>query len=149
MIVIIPNPKAETENNSMTKAIQQSVVFNASAKTLYEMYIDSKKHSKATGARATLGRKAGAAFTAFDGSLAGKNLLIVPGKMIVQAWRATHWKKTDLDSILVLTFNQTPSGTRVDLVHANVPEHDHKGVTEGWKKYYWNPWREYLAAGGR
>ena len=132
----------------MTKAIQQSVVFNASAKTLYEMYIDSKKHSKATGARATLGRKAGAAFTAFDGSLAGKNLLVVPGKMIVQPWRATHWKKTDPDSILVLTFNQTPSGARLDLVHANVPEHDHKGVTEGGKKYYWNPWREYLAAGG-
>jgi activator of HSP90 ATPase len=149
MIVIIPNPKAEKENNSMTKAIQQSVVFNASTKTLYEMYIDSKKHSMATGAQAKLGRKAGAAFTAFDGSIKGRNLLVVPGKMIVQAWRATHWKKTDPDSILVLTFNQTPSGTRLDLVHANVPEHDHKGVTEGWKKYYWNPWREHLAEGGR
>jgi hypothetical protein len=27
----------------------------------------------------------------------------------------------------------------------NVPAHDHQGVTEGWKKYYWNPWRVYLA----
>ena len=74
----------------MTKAIQQSVVFDASPQILYEMYIDSAKHSKATGARAKLGRKAGAAFTAFDGSIKGKNLIVVPGKMIVQAWRATH-----------------------------------------------------------
>ncbi len=30
------------------------------------------------------------------------------------------------------------------LVHANVPEHDHKGVTRGWPTYYWQPWKEYL-----
>ena len=113
------------------------------------MYIDSAKHSKATGAPAKLGRRAGAAFSAFGGSTKGKNLLVVPGKMIVQAWRATHWKKADPDSILVMTFSKTPSGGRMDLVHANVSEHDHKGVTEGWKGYYWKPWRKYLAAGGR
>ena len=132
----------------MTKAIQQAVEFDASPKTLYEMYIDSAKHSKATGAPAKLGRRAGAAFTAFGGSIKGKNLVVVPGKMIVQAWRATHWKKADPDSILVMTFSKTPSGGRVDLAHANVPEHDHKGVTNGWKDYYWKPWRKYLAAGG-
>jgi activator of HSP90 ATPase len=132
----------------MTKAIQQAVEFDAAPKTLYEMYIDSAKHSKATGAPAKLGRRAGAAFTAFGGSIKGRNLAVVPGKMIVQAWRATHWKKADADSILVMTFSKTPSGGRVDLVHANVPEHDHKGVTEGWKDYYWKPWRKYLAAGG-
>jgi len=29
-------------------------------------------------------------------------------------------------------------------VHANVPKHDHAGVTKGWKKYYWEPLRRYL-----
>ena len=81
--------------------------------------------------------------------LRGRNLLIVPGKMIVQAWRSNHWKKNDADSILILTFSRAGSGGRVDLVHANVPEHDHEGVTEGWKKYYWKPWRSYLAASSR
>ena len=131
----------------MTKAIQQSVEFDVPPKTLYEMYMDSKKHSKATGSRAKLSRKAGGTFTAFDGMLQGRNLLIEPGKMIVQAWRSKSWKKTDPDSILVLTFSKTTSGGRVDLVHANVPTYDHKGVTEGWKTYYWNPWRAYLASG--
>jgi len=23
-------------------------------------------------------------------------------------------------------------------------EHDYKGVTEGWEKFYWTPWRDYL-----
>jgi activator of HSP90 ATPase len=131
----------------MTKAIQQSVEFDASRETLYEMYIDSRKHSKATGQQAKLRRKAGAAFTAFGGRLRGRNLLIVPQRMIVQTWRSAMFKKTDPDSILILTFSKTSSGARVDLVHVNVPQHDHRGVTQGWKKYYWEPWRAYLAAG--
>jgi len=131
----------------MTEAIQQSVDFDASPEVLYEIYMDSRKHTQATGGPAKLGRRAGAAFTAFGGTLRGKNLLIVPKKMIVQSWRAKSWKKTDPDSILILTFSKTKFGGRVDLVHANVPEHDHKGVTEGWETHYWKPWRVYLAAG--
>ena len=130
----------------MTKTIQQSVKFNATPETLYEMYMDSGKHARATGAPAKLGRKVGSAFTAFDGMLNGRTLLLVPGKMIVQAWRSGVWKKTDTDSILVLTFRKDGSGSRVDLAHVNVPEHDHQGVTKGWEKYYWKPWRAYLRA---
>jgi activator of HSP90 ATPase len=128
----------------MTKAIQQSVEFRASPEQLFEIYLDSKNHSEATGAPARLSRKPGGKFTAWGGQLAGRNLLIIPKRMIVQAWRATHWKSSDPDSILVLTFSKSACGGRVDLVHANVPEHDHKGVTRGWPTYYWQPWKEYL-----
>ncbi|MGZ4789662.1 MAG: SRPBCC domain-containing protein [Terriglobales bacterium] len=128
----------------MTKAIQQSVEFKVSPETLYETYIDSRKHSAATGAPARVGRKVGAAFRAFDGQLVGKNLVIVPKRMIVQSWRSTHWKESDLDSTLVITFSKTAKGSRVDLVHVNVPDHDHRGVTDGWRRYYWKPWRAYF-----
>jgi hypothetical protein len=26
-----------------------------------------------------------------------------------------------------------------------VPAYDQKGVREGWPKYYWRPWKKYLA----
>lgn len=130
----------------MTKAIQQSVEFDAAPESLYELYMDARQHSKATGSPAKLSRKPGASFTAFGGQLRGKNLLIVPKKMIVQSWRSTSWKKEDADSILIITFSRTKSGGRVDLVHVNVPEDDYKGVSDGWSKYYWKPWRTYLAA---
>jgi activator of HSP90 ATPase len=128
----------------MTKAIQQSVEFRASPAVLFEIYLDSKKHSEATGAPARLSRKPGGKFTAWNGQLSGRNLLIIPKRVIVQAWRATHWKSSDPDSILILTFTKSPRGGRVDLAHANVPEHDHTGVTRGWPEYYWQPWKEYL-----
>ena len=128
----------------MAKAIQQSVIFQASPERLFEIYIDSKNHSAATGAKATVSRKAGGKFTAFDGLLSGKNLVVIPNHLIVQAWRGTHWKKTDPDSILILKFSKGKLGGRVDLVHVNVPDHDHAGVTKGWHKFYWKPWRAYL-----
>ncbi len=133
----------------MTKAIQQSAEFKASPETLYETYMDSRRHSAATGAPARISRRVGGAFSAFEGAIGGKNLLLVPNRMIVQSWRAGHWNATDLDSVLVLTFSTCATGGCVDLVHVNVPEHDHRGVTDGWRKYYWVPWRAYFSRQAR
>ena len=133
----------------MTKAIQQSVEFSASPAQLFEMYMDSKKHSASTGGLAKLSRRVGGAFTAWGGQLRGKNLLIIPNRMIVQSWRSVNFKKGDADSILVLRFSKTARGSRVDLVHAGVPGQDHAGVKNGWPKYYWKPWRAYLAKKGK
>ncbi len=93
----------------MTKAIQQSVKFPAPPEVLFEMYMDSKKHSESTGAPATISRQAGGKFTAFGGQLSGKTLAVVPNKMIVQSWRGP-WKAEDLDSILVITFEKMDRG---------------------------------------
>jgi activator of HSP90 ATPase len=127
----------------MTALIQQRVRFRVSPGRLFEMYVDSKKHSESTGMAARISRKVGGKFRGFAGALEGKNLLIVPGKQIVQLWRATHWKKEDW-SILILTFRRVKDGAEIDLVHVGVPEYDYKGVREGWPKYYWKPWRKYL-----
>ena len=79
--------------------------------------------------------------------LLGKNLVLIPNRMIVQTWRSSEWKKADPDSILVVSFEKSASGgAQVDLEHVGVPEYDRTGVTQGWVKYYWEPWKAYLAA---
>jgi activator of HSP90 ATPase len=128
----------------MTKPIVQSVVFKSTPEELFSIFTDSKKHSAATGGKASVSAKPGAKWTAWDGMISGRNLAVVPGQMIVQAWRASHWKETDLDSILILNFSQVKGGGKIDLTHVGVPQHDHKGVTEGWPQYYWTPWKAYL-----
>src|ERR1017187_290136 len=136
--------RIQNRRNSMTKPIVQSMTFKASPEELFAMFTDSKKHSAATGAKASVSAKAGAKWTAFGRMLLGENLAVVPGKMIVQAWRASHWHESELDSILILNFSKAAGGGRVDMVHAGVPQHDHKGVTKGWPQYYWVPWKAYL-----
>lgn len=130
----------------MTPTIQQSVVLPATPKELFNTYLDSNKHTAMTGGKARISRKVGAKFTAWNGVLSGRNLLIVPNRLVVQAWRSVHFKRSDADSILVLEFSQAPGGGRIDLVHINVPLQDHKGVKGGWPKYYWIPWKKYLLA---
>jgi activator of HSP90 ATPase len=130
----------------MTKTIQQSVRLGALPEELFDTYLDSKKHSAATGGPARISGKVGATFTAWGGQLRGRNLMIVPKRLIVQAWRATHWKRDDPDSILILEFRKAPGGARISLVHVNVPVYDHKGVSLGWPKYYWKPWKKYIQA---
>jgi activator of HSP90 ATPase len=129
----------------VTKAIQQSVTFKSTPAELYAFFMDSGNHTAATGMPAKIDRKVGGKWTAFGGMILGRNLMLVPNKMIVQAWRSKAWKSSDPDSVLVVRFEKAPGGTRVDLSHIGVPAHDHKGVTNGWKKYYWKPWKKYLA----
>jgi activator of HSP90 ATPase len=128
----------------MTKPIIQSVTFAASASELFKIYMDPKRHAAFTGGKVKISAKPGSAFSAFDGMLAGKVLWTIPNQMIVQRWRSTGWKKGDSDSILVLTFTDVGIKGQIDLYHANVPEHDHAGVTNGWKSYYWKPLKAYL-----
>lgn len=128
----------------MTPIIQQSVRFRTTPQVLFDLYMDSKKHSSSTGAPARISRKVGGKFTAFGKRLEGKTLHVIPGKQIVQLWRASNWKKEDW-SILVLTFGRIAGGAQIDLVHIGVPPYDHKGVRKGWPKYYWRPWKKYLS----
>ena len=128
----------------MAKTIQQSVTFKAKASKLYAMYADSKMHSAATGQKASVGT-AGGRISAYGGMISGTMLHTVKNKSIVQTWRAKNWKKSDPDSILILNFEDTKTGGRVSMVQANLSDAAAKSVTAGWKSFYWDPWRKYLA----
>jgi activator of HSP90 ATPase len=128
----------------MLKTIEQSVYFPASAKELFQIFIDAKKHAAMTGAAVTLQARPGGKFKAFGGALSGTLLKIIPNQLIVQQWRSTKFYKNDLDSTLILRFVPQGKGCRIDLVHVNVPKQDFVGVSRGWPKYYWKPLRAYL-----
>ena len=135
----------------MRSVIQQSVVLPAAADVLFEMYLDPAAHGAFTGFPVTIGAEPGAEFRAFGGQLSGTILAVLRPQLIVQSWRSTKFAADDRDSTLILSF--TPEGEgggrgRIDLLHLDVPEHDYQGVTDGWPKHYWNPWREYLERGG-
>ncbi len=131
----------------MPKTIHQRVTLPAPAESLYDMYLDPRVHEAFTGSPVTINSKPGSEFQAFGDMLSGRMLYTVPRRLIVQSWRAKDWKPEDLDSILVLTFWPEGNSGRIELVHVNVADQDFQGVNEGWEKYYWKPWREYLQKG--
>ena len=128
----------------MRNVIRQTVVLPASVEALFEMYLDPSAHEAITGARVVIGDERGARFQAFDGALTGTMLEVVRPSLIVQSWRSSAFKAENPDSTLILSFSPEGDKGRIDLIHLDVPDHDYEGVTQGWEKYYWAPWRKYL-----
>lgn len=131
----------------MRSMIRQSVVLPAPASALLDMYLDSQTHEAITCAPVVIGSAAGSEFKAFNGVPTGTILAVVPPTLIVQSWRSSKFEPTDPDSTLILSFQSAGSSGRIDLVHLDVPPQDYEGVNEGWEKYYWIPWRQWLERG--
>jgi len=133
----------------MPKTIQQRVTFRASPDRLFDIFMSSRKHAAATGAKAVISRKIGGKFMAHAGHLSGRNLAIVPSRLIVQSWRGSNWQKRDLDSILVLVFSGVRGRGRISMTHVNVPDAHASRIQRGWEEYYWKPWKAYLGRKSR
>jgi activator of HSP90 ATPase len=128
----------------MRNVITQTVVLDAASERLFAMYLDPETHAAITGAPVTISRQAGTEFQAFGGVLTGTMLAVYEPRLIIQSWRSSQFRPDDADSTLILSFQTAPIGGQIDLIHLDVPDHDLVGVTEGWEKYYWTPWRRYL-----
>ena len=128
----------------MRSIIYQSVLLPAPASLLFDMYVDASQHAAFTGHPVTIGEDSGCEFRAFDGMLSGTMLKVIRPRLVVQSWRSMKFNDEDQDSTLILSFEEQGEEGRIDLVHLDVPEVDYVGVTEGWEKFYWIPWREYL-----
>jgi activator of HSP90 ATPase len=128
----------------MRSVIRQSVVLPAAAEALYRMYLDPAAHAAIAGSPVVIGDQPGAIFEAFGGVLTGTILAVVQPRLIVQSWRSSIFNTEDPDSTLILLFTPEEHAGRIDLIHLDVPDHDYQGVTQGWEKYYWTPWRAYL-----
>ena len=129
------------------KTIRQSVTFRgATPREVYEAIMDSKKQTKATGMKAKMTRKIGGAYTAGDGYITGRNLELVPDKLIVQSWQADEdaWPKEHF-SIVRFRFTKTPAGTRLDFSHSGVPAALAVDTAGGWHEWYWEPMKLALA----
>jgi len=129
----------------MPRLIRLAAVLPASPDRLFDMYLDPVQHAAITGAPVTISAQPGAPFRAHEGAISGTILQVVPKRLVVQSWRSIHFAAGDIDSTLVLTFWPQGDGARIELVHVNVADQDFAGASQGWEKYYWTPWREYLA----
>jgi len=130
----------------MRNVIRQTVVLPASAEGLFEMYLDPSTHQAITGASVDIGDERGSKFKAFDGALTGTILEVIKPRLIIQSWRSSKFEADDPDSTLILSFTPEGDEGRIELIHLDVPDHDYDGVTQGWEKYYWAPWRAYFAS---
>jgi activator of HSP90 ATPase len=130
-----------------TKRIKQTITFpGALPREVYSLIMDARKHSAFTGSKVTMSNKVNGKFKMFDGYCSGFNIELNEGKKIVQGWyfKEDGWPE-DHYSICTFIFEKIPSGTKLIFTQTHIPEHKVDTLKEGWKLYYWQPMKAYLA----
>jgi uncharacterized protein YndB with AHSA1/START domain len=117
----------------------------ASAQEIYSAWLDSVAHSEMTRAKASTSDEIGDEVSAWDGYITGRNLVLVPGKRIVQSWRTSKFSDEHEDSTITVLLEEVDGGTVLTLVHANVPDGQTSYEEGGWQKHYFAPMREYFS----
>jgi activator of HSP90 ATPase len=131
----------------MWGSVHHEVNFDAKPGDVYEMLMDSRRHAAFSGAPAKISRKEGGWFACYDGSIEGRNVELVDGVRIVQAWRISDWDE-GVYSIVRFELEKTKSGTKLVFDHSGIPEDARDGIDRGWKDHYWEPMKKLFARKG-
>ncbi len=127
----------------MSDVLRQTVFFAAAPEVVYEALMDSEKHAAFTNSQAGISREVGGEFMAYGGYITGRNLELLPGRRIVQEWRAMDWDESAC-SIVTFEFSPHEGGARLDFTHSDLPEGTEEEFSRGWIDNYWEPLKRYL-----
>jgi activator of HSP90 ATPase len=128
----------------MAETIQFRLELPVSPERVYRAWLDSYEHSQFTGSPAKIQATAGGDYTAWDGYISGKTLVMTPFSHIVQTWRTTEFPEGSPDSQIDIKIEPTCLGAQLTLEHSGIPDGESREILEGWEKYYFRPLLAYF-----
>jgi activator of HSP90 ATPase len=136
--------KPSTGTNQLRTSIHYEIDLKAAPQRVFDVLFDSKQFTALTGLPAEIDSKAGGTFKTFGGLIEGRNVELITGQRIVQAWRPASWD-SGLYSIVHFELKPSGSGTLLVLDHTGFPEGDYDHLAFGWNTHYWEPLKKYFA----
>ncbi len=128
----------------MSEAIHQEIKIAASPERILKVLTDSNEFSAASGgAPAVIDANEGGSFSCFGGMIHGRNIEIVAGQRLVQAWRVKNWE-AGVYSIARFELMAQESGTLIVFDHTAFPAEHAEHLASGWHTNYWEPIKKYL-----
>jgi activator of HSP90 ATPase len=147
-----PSTDQSPSPNQSRTSLHQEIELSAPPERIFHILLDSKEFAAFTGMPATIDPSAGGAFNTFGKLIEGRNIEIIPGSRIVQAWRPAYWTPGVYTVVhFELKASSAPStssiiGTTLVLDHTGFPEGEFDHLDPGWHMRYWDPLTKYLAA---
>ncbi len=148
---------ATEEISHNAETIHHEITFKASSARVYDALTDAAKFHKVvllskaatTGmvpikSPAEISRELGGAVSLFGGYITGRQIELIPGQRIVQAWRAGSWAP-GIYSIAHFELAEDGAGSKIIFDHTGFPVGDAEHLAEGWKGNYWEPLAKFLA----
>ena len=131
-------------------SIHQEAIIDAAPEQVYAVLTDGEKFAAATGQPARLSGREGDEFALFGGRVEGRQIELVPGECVVQAWRfgGAHPETWDAGVYSVLRFTLRPEGeaTRLVIDHDGIPSEWQEHIASGYPTFYQGPLAKYFAA---
>jgi activator of HSP90 ATPase len=139
-----PKKKVAAKEAKMAEKLKLSVSLPVKPAKLFHAWLDSKSHGEFTGDAAKIDPVVGGEFTAWDGYIMGKTLELEPSKRIVQSWRTTEFPEGAPDSRLEILIEAEGEGSKLTLIHTNIPAGQSEEYKQGWEDYYFAPMKVYF-----
>lgn len=111
---------------------------------IYEAWLSSEGHAAMTGSPAKVDGRVGGKFSAWDGYIFGETLELTPNQRIIQTWRTSEFPDEAPDSHLEILLEEILGGTKITLIHSQMPEDQVESYRQGWEDFYFKPMKAYF-----
>ncbi|SRR5258705_13201406 len=128
----------------MKNGFTLSAIIPAKPAEIYEAWLSSEGHTAMTGSPAKVDGNVGGKFSAWEGYIFGTTLELTLNQRIVQTWRTSEFPDDAPDSHLEVLFEEVAQGTKVKLIHRDMPEDQVDSYRQGWEDFYFKPMKEYF-----
>jgi activator of HSP90 ATPase len=126
-----------------TDNIFQVVELDCQPAEVYKALTDEKLHAKFTNMRAKLDCRVGGQFNTTDGESFGYIVFLEQDKTLVMAWSHKSFTPGFFTTVHI-ELEAFEGGTRLNFNHLGVPEEHSGWLTEGWKRIYWEPLKDFI-----
>jgi uncharacterized protein YndB with AHSA1/START domain len=130
-------------------SIHEETVIAAPPGRVFDLLTSGNLFSFATGQPAEITDREGDSFSLFGGRVEGRQIELVPGQRVVQAWRfgvahPSSWEP-GVYSILRFTLEPAGEGTRLVIDHAGIPPEWIEHISMGYPEFYQGPIAKFFA----
>jgi uncharacterized protein YndB with AHSA1/START domain len=123
------------------KTIKQTYHINAPIEKVWEALINPEHINGWGGGPAKMTNKKGEKFSLWGGQIHGTNTDVVAPNTLVQQWYGGKWLQA---STATFSLEEEKNGTKVTLLHTDVPDEEAEDIESGWKEYYLGPLKKYV-----
>ena len=137
-------PGEERRDFMDTEEYQVSALIPASPNSIYTSWMDERRHSAFSGARATVDPWVGGRITALNGQVDATHVLLEAGRRITLAWRTRDFGPSVPDSRVDISLAPAAGGTEVTIHHTQIPAGSSEAFKKTWKSSYLDPMKKFF-----
>ena len=141
--------RREAQAQVTEMSIHQETLIAAPPQQVFELLTSGSLFSAATGMPAEITDREGDSFSIFGGRVQGRQIELVRGQRVVQAWRfgtahPSAWEP-GVYSTVRFTLEPAGDGTRLVIDHAGIPAEWIEHISLGYPTFYQDPIAKFFA----